>query len=101
MTGHDLVDLADLLEQAKGQGVNILQAMGRCLPGAGYPKLKAYPHLAGPLRRSVAEWTDGSFRCWTDSGDDELRVDSAGFLQGPVVYDASDGSTGREAVEVK
>lgn len=46
VTGHDLVDLADLLEQAKGQGVNVY-THGEMLPGHSYPKLKAHPHLAG------------------------------------------------------
>lgn len=46
VTGHDLVDLSDLLEQAAGQGVNVY-THGEMLPGHSYPKLKAHPHLAG------------------------------------------------------
>ena len=46
VTGHDLVDLADLLEQASGQGVNVY-THGEMLPAHSYPKLHAHPHLAG------------------------------------------------------
>ncbi|MFM7151778.1 MAG: hydroxylamine reductase [Gemmataceae bacterium] len=46
VTGHDLVDLGDLLEQAKGQGVNVY-THGEMLPGHSYPKLRAHSHLAG------------------------------------------------------
>lgn len=46
VTGHDLLDLSDLLEQAAGQGVNVY-THGEMLPAHSYPKLKAHPHLAG------------------------------------------------------
>ncbi len=46
ITGHDMVDLLDLLEQSKGQGVKIY-THGEMLPAHMYPKLKEYPHLAG------------------------------------------------------
>lgn len=46
VTGHDLVDLADLLDQAQGQGVNVY-THGEMLPAHSYPKLHAHPHLAG------------------------------------------------------
>ncbi|MCA9050756.1 MAG: hydroxylamine reductase [Planctomycetaceae bacterium] len=46
VTGHDLVDLADLLEQSAGSGVNIY-THGEMLPAHSYPGLKKYPHLAG------------------------------------------------------
>ena len=46
VTGHDLVDLSDLLDQAKGQGVNVY-THGEMLPAHSYPKLHAHPHLAG------------------------------------------------------
>jgi hydroxylamine reductase len=46
VTGHDLLDLADLLEQSAGKGVNVY-THGEMLPAHSYPKLKAYPHLAG------------------------------------------------------
>ncbi|MGO9597897.1 MAG: hydroxylamine reductase [Isosphaeraceae bacterium] len=46
VTGHDMVDLADLLEQAAGQGVNVY-THGEMLPAHSYPKLRAHAHLAG------------------------------------------------------
>lgn len=46
VTGHDLADLADLLEQTAGQGVNVY-THGEMLPAHSYPKLRAHTHLAG------------------------------------------------------
>jgi len=46
VTGHDMLDLSDLLEQSAGKGVNIY-THGEMLPAHSYPKLKAHPHLAG------------------------------------------------------
>ena len=46
ISGHDLADLAALLEQTKDTGIQIY-THGEMLPGHGYPELKAYPHLAG------------------------------------------------------
>lgn len=46
VTGHDLVDLSDLLEQAAGSGVNVY-THGEMLPAHSYPKLRAHEHLAG------------------------------------------------------
>lgn len=46
VTGHDLLDLSDLLEQTAGQGINVY-THGEMLPAHAYPKLKAHPHLAG------------------------------------------------------
>ena len=46
VSGHDLADLAALLEQTKDSGIQIY-THGEMLPAHGYPKLKAYKHLAG------------------------------------------------------
>ena len=46
VSGHDLVDLEQLLEQTDGTGVNIY-THGEMLPAHGYPDLKKYKHLAG------------------------------------------------------
>ncbi len=46
VTGHDMVDLLDLLEQSAGQGVNVY-THGEMLPAHSYPELKKHPHLAG------------------------------------------------------
>ena len=46
ITGHDLYDLQQLLEQTKGKGINVY-THGEMLPAHAYPKLKAYSHLKG------------------------------------------------------
>lgn len=46
ISGHDLCDLAALLEQTKGRGINIY-THGEMLPAHGHPKLKVYQHLVG------------------------------------------------------
>ena len=46
ITGHDLYDLQQLLEQTKEKGINVY-THGEMLPAHAYPKLKAYPHLKG------------------------------------------------------
>jgi hydroxylamine reductase len=46
ITGHDLLDLKQLLEQTQGKGINIY-THGEMLPAHGYPELKKYPHLKG------------------------------------------------------
>jgi hydroxylamine reductase len=46
VSGHDLYDLKQLLDQTAGKGVNIY-THGEMLPAHGYPELKKYPHLKG------------------------------------------------------
>ena len=46
VSGHDLGDLAQLLEQTAGKGINIY-THSEMLPAHGYPGLKKHPHLAG------------------------------------------------------
>ena len=46
ITGHDLYDLKQLLEQTKNKGINIY-THGEMLPAHGYPELKKYSHLKG------------------------------------------------------
>ncbi|HEY3321473.1 MAG TPA: hydroxylamine reductase [Planctomycetota bacterium] len=46
VTGHDLLDLEDLLKQTEGKGINIY-THGEMLPAHSYPQLKKYKHLAG------------------------------------------------------
>jgi hydroxylamine reductase len=54
VSGHDLHDLYALLEQTKGLGIRVY-THGEMLPAHGYPKLKAYEHLAGNYGGA---WTD-------------------------------------------
>lgn len=44
ITGHDLRDLEQLLQQSEGSGVDIY-THGEMLPAHGYPALKKYAHL--------------------------------------------------------
>ncbi len=46
VSGHDLLDLKNLLEATKNTGINIY-THGEMLPAHAYPVLHAYPHLAG------------------------------------------------------
>lgn len=46
ITGHDLKDLEQLLEQSKDAGVDIY-THGEMLPAQAYPAFKKYPHLYG------------------------------------------------------
>ena len=46
VSGHDLEDLYQLLEQTKGTGVNVY-THSEMLPAHGYPELRKYPQLAG------------------------------------------------------
>lgn len=46
VSGHDLLDLEELLKQTEGKGVNIY-THGEMLPAHAYPELKKYKHLVG------------------------------------------------------
>jgi hydroxylamine reductase len=46
VTGHDLLDLYELLRQTEGSGINVY-THSEMLPSHGYPKLKQFKHLVG------------------------------------------------------
>lgn len=46
ISGHDLKDLYNLLQQTEGSGVNVY-THGEMLPAHGYPELRKFPHLVG------------------------------------------------------
>lgn len=46
VSGHDLCDLKQLLEQTEGKGINVY-THGEMLPAHGYPELKKFSHLKG------------------------------------------------------
>ncbi len=46
VTGHDLLDLLDILEQTEGTGIKVY-THGEMLPALSYPGLKKFKHLAG------------------------------------------------------
>lgn len=46
ISGHDLLDLFELLKQTEGKGISIY-THGEMLAAHGYPQLNKYPHLKG------------------------------------------------------
>jgi len=46
VSGHDLLDLEELLKQTEGRGINVY-THGEMLPAHGYPGLKKFKHLVG------------------------------------------------------
>ena len=64
VTGHDLKDLSDLLEQTAGTGVDVY-THGEMLPAHAYPGLAKYDHLIGnyggswPFQREEFERFNG------------------------------------------
>lgn len=46
VSGHDLRDLATILERTRDTGINVY-THGEMLPAHGYPALAAHPHLVG------------------------------------------------------
>jgi hydroxylamine reductase len=46
VSGHDLLDLEELLKQTEGTGINVY-THGEMLPTHGYPELKKYKHFYG------------------------------------------------------
>lgn len=46
VSGHDLKDLKELLEETEGEGIRIY-THGEMLPAHGYPELKKYKHFYG------------------------------------------------------
>ena len=46
VTGHDLLDLYELLKQTEGKGINVY-THGEMLPAHGYPELRNFKHLVG------------------------------------------------------
>lgn len=46
VSGHDIVDIYELLKQTEGTGINVY-THGEMLPAHSYPMLKKFPHLKG------------------------------------------------------
>lgn len=57
ISGHDLKDLEDLLEQSAGKGVDVY-THSEMLPGQYYPAFKKYPHFAGNYGNAWWKQTD-------------------------------------------
>lgn len=57
ISGHDLKDLEELLEQTVGKGVDVY-THSEMLPGQYYPVFKKYPHFAGNYGNAWWKQTD-------------------------------------------
>lgn len=57
ISGHDLKDLEELLEQSAGKGVDVY-THSEMLPGQYYPTFKKYPHFAGNYGNAWWKQTD-------------------------------------------
>lgn len=57
ISGHDLKDLEELLEQTVGKGVDVY-THSEMLPGQYYPAFKKYPHFAGNYGNAWWRQTD-------------------------------------------
>lgn len=57
ISGHDLKDLEELLEQSKDKGVDVY-THSEMLPGQYYPAFKKYPHFAGNYGNAWWKQTD-------------------------------------------
>lgn len=68
ISGHDLKDLEQLLEQTQGTGVDVY-THGEMLPANAYPFFKKYPNLAGNYGNS---W-------W-------MQLDEFGPFNGPILF---------------
>ena len=82
VTGHDLEDIKQLLEQTKDKGINIY-THGEMLPAHAYPELKKYPHLKGNFKYRMAESAEGICFSSTDSIYNKLLNAAEGFLCRP------------------
>ncbi len=102
VSGHDLKDLALLLEQTEGKGINIY-THGEMLPCHGYPELKKYKHLVGNYggawqdQRAEFEAFPGSILMTTNciqkpKDNYKARIFTCGLVQWPGVQHISDGN---------
>ncbi len=101
VSGHDLKDLKDLLEQTKDKGINVY-THGEMLPALAYPELKKYPHLVGNYggawQRQVGEFKrfPGAVlmttNCIQKPNDDYMdRIFTSGLVAWPGVTHITDG----------
>jgi len=102
VSGHDLKDLALLLEQTEGKGINIY-THGEMLPCHGYPELKKYKHLVGNYggawqdQREEFEAFPGAILMTTNciqkpKDNYKARIFTCGLVQWPGVQHIDDGN---------
>jgi hydroxylamine reductase len=102
VSGHDLRDLSELLEQTAGRGINVY-THGEMLPALAYPGLRKHPHLAGNYggawqdqRKEFAEFPGAilmTTNCIQKPADSYAgRIFTSGLVQWPGVTHISDGN---------
>ncbi len=102
ISGHDLKDLALLLEQTDGKGINIY-THSEMLPCHGYPELKKYKHLVGNYggawqdQRKEFEAFPGAILMTTNciqkpKENYKARIFTSGLVQWPGVQHIADGN---------
>ena len=104
VSGHDLKDLEELLEQTEGKGINVY-THGEMLPCLAYPGLKKYAHLVGNYggawqdQRTEFDAFPGAILLTTnciqrpkDTYQD--RIFTSGLVRWPGVAHVSDGDFG-------
>ncbi len=102
VSGHELKDLAELLKQTEGKGINVY-THGEMLPTQAYPELKKYKHLVGNYggawqdqRKEFAAFpgailmTTNCIQKPHDSYKD--RIFTSGLVAWPGVHHISDGN---------
>jgi len=99
VSGHDLKDLAELLKQTEGKGINIY-THGEMLPCLAYPELKKYPHLVGNYggawqdqQKEFAEFPGAilmTTNCIQDPKGYTGRIFTSGLVEWPGVQHISD-----------
>lgn len=101
VSGHDLKDLAELLKQTEGKGVNVY-THGEMLPCLAYPELKKYKHLVGNYggawqdQRKEFDAFPGAILMTTNCIQQpketyKARIFTCGLVQWPGVIHISDG----------
>jgi hydroxylamine reductase len=101
VSGHDLKDLKELLEQTEGKGINIY-THGEMLPAHGYPELKKHAHLVGNYggawQNQTKEFADfpGAILMTTNclqrpQGSYEDRLFTTGLVAWPGIKHIADG----------
>ena len=94
VSGHDLLDLYELLRQTEGQGIQVY-THGEMLPAHGYPGLKKFTHLAGNYGGA---WQDQQkeFERFpgADPHDHQLHPEAQGILHGPHLHHRPGGLAG-------
>lgn len=103
VSGHDLLDLEEILKQTEGKGINVY-THGEMLPCNAYPGLKKYKHLVGNFggawqdqRKEFPQFPGAivmTTNCIQDPKDYMGRIFTSGCVAWPGVVHISDRNPG-------